>query len=453
MTDRPADSDPPVNWNRRLLALTGPIVVANLSVPLPGLVDTAVMGHQPEAAGLAAVGLGAMIFATLFFTFGFLRMSTVGLTAQADGAGDHRDIRAVLYRGGALALIIAAALLLAHQPLGRLAFGLTDAAPRVVELGLAYYDIRVWGAPAALLNMAILGWLFGLGHMRAPVVLQIVTNLINVALDFLFVFGFDWGIEGVAAATVIAEWSGTLLGIVIVARRLRPYGGIAPPPGALTDWAGMRRLLGVNRDIFIRTLCLLIAFAHFKFEGATLGTTTLAANIVLLTFLDISSYGLDAFANAAEILVGKAVGRRDASVFRKVVRLAHLWGFAIAGISAVVFYGFGAWIVGVLTNQPQVLAEADRFMVWAAILPLTAVWAFVIDGVFVGGTWSAALRNGMIAAIAVYFAAQWLLVPAYGNEGLWLALHIFLVARGVTLGIQYPGLVRRLEGQKAGVSR
>lgn len=453
MRERTIDGETPINWNRRLLALTGPIVVANLSVPLPGLVDTAVMGHLPEPAGLAAVGLGAMIFATLFFTFGFLRMSTVGLTAQADGAGNTRDVRAVLYRGGALALLIAAALLLAHQPLGRIAFGLTEAAPRVVELGLDYYGIRVWGAPAALLNMALLGWLFGLGHMRAPVILQVVTNLINVALDFLFVFGFDWGIEGVAAATVVAEWSGTLLGIAIVARRLRPYGGIAPPPGALSDLTGIRRLLGVNRDIFIRTLCLLIAFAHFKIEGATLGTTVLAANIVLLTFLDISSYGLDAFANAAEILVGKAVGRRDATIFRKVVRLAHLWGFAIAGISSVVFYVFGGWIVGLLTDQPPVLAHADSFLIWAAILPLTAVWAFVIDGVFVGATWSAALRNGMIAAIAVYFTAQWLLVPAYGNAGLWLALHIFLIARGITLGVQYPSLVRRLETQDAGISR
>ncbi|MDW3204516.1 MAG: MATE family efflux transporter [Alphaproteobacteria bacterium] len=453
MTERTVDSAPPVNWNRRLLALTGPIVVANLSVPLPGLVDTAVMGHQPEAAGLAAVGLGAMIFATLFFTFGFLRMSTVGLTAQADGAGNARDVRAVLYRGGALALIISAALLLAHQPLGRFAFGLTEAAPRVIELGLNYYDIRVWGAPAALLNMAILGWLFGLGHMRAPVVLQVVTNLVNVALDFLFVFGFDWGIEGVAAATVVAEWTGALLGLAIVARRLRPYGGLRPPPGALTDLKGMQRMLGVNRDIFIRTLCLLIAFAHFKFEGATLGTTVLAANIVLLTFLDISSYGLDAFANAAEILVGKAVGRRDAAAFRKVVRLAHLWGFAIAGISSVIFYVGGGWIVGLLTDQPEVLDQADTFLIWAAILPLTAVWAFVIDGIFIGATWSAALRNGMIAAIAVYFTLQWLLVPAYGNEGLWLALHIFLVARGMTLGVQYPRLVRRLDAQDAGISR
>lgn len=444
MNERTVQIPKPHNPHRRLLALAGPIVLANLSVPLPGIVDTAVMGHLPNPSGLAAVGLGAVVFSTLYFAFGFLRMSTVALTAQADGAGNRTELGAVIYRSAVVALILSSLMLLFRNVIGPGAFGLTEATAEVVELGLVYFDIRIWGAPAALLNMALVGWLFGLGDMRWPVLLQILTNGINVVLDLVFVFGFGWGIDGVAAATVIAEWSGTGLGLFLVLRLLIRNGGLKPPKGAILDPTGLRRLFGVNRDIFIRTLCLLIAFAHFKIAGAALGTEILAANIVLLIFLDLSAYGLDAFANAAEILIGKAIGQRDPGAFRQAVRASHIWGFATAGASTAVFLLFGDWVVAALTDLPSIRAVAGQYLVWAAFLPLTSVWAFLLDGVFIGATWSPALRNGMIASIALYFLSQWQLIPAYGNDGLWLAMHIFLLARGVTLAVQYPGLAKRI---------
>lgn len=456
MTASPSSlSETGTGWNRRLLALAGPIVLANLSVPLPGIVDTAVMGHLPEAAGLAAVGLGATVFATLYFTFSFLRMSSVGLTAQAEGAGDAAESRAVLYRGGTIALGLSAIMLVLQAPIGAAAFALVDAAPDVTALGLTYFDIRIWGAPAALLNLAILGWMFGLGSMRQPVTVQVVTNLLNVVLDFVFVFGLGWGIEGVAAATVVAEWAGLALGLIYARRILRRRGDPLGPEAAMFSGPGLKRMFGVNRDIFIRTLCLLIVFAHFKIAGTDFGTETLAANIVLLIFLDLSSYGLDAFANAAEILVGRAVGRRDPAMFRTVVRLAHLWSFAAAFAASALFFVFGGAIVAMLTGQPPVRAEAAVYLFWAALLPSTAVWAFVLDGVFIGATRSAALRNGMIAAVAVYFPLQFWLSGAHGNHGLWLALHIFLIARGVTLAVQYPALARSVQpaGEASGALR
>jgi MATE family multidrug resistance protein len=430
--------------NRRLLALSGPIVLANLSVPLPGMVDTAVMGHLPEASGLAAVGLGALIFSTLYFTFGFLRMSTVALTAQAEGANDPREIRAWLYRSVAIALVLSSFMLAFQGGIGTGAFELMDAEPDVVEKGLVYFDIRIWGAPAALLNMAIMGWLFGLGEMRWPVGLQIVTNMVNVVLDLVFVLGFGWGIDGVAAATVIAEWTGTALGVAIVMRELARRGAIKPPWSEVIEPASLKRLFGVNRDIFIRTLCLLIAFAHFKIVGTAFGTETLAANLILLIFLDLTSYGLDAFANAAEIMVGKAVGARDRARFKLVSRLAHAWSAGTAVLAMLLLMAAGPWIFGLFTDQESVRQAAEPYIFWAALLPVTSFWAFVLDGIFIGATRTAALRNGMIAAIALYFGAQWFLTEAWGNHGLWLAVHIFLLARGITLGIQYPALVRSL---------
>ncbi|MDF1750007.1 MAG: MATE family efflux transporter [Alphaproteobacteria bacterium] len=445
MIQTPAQSPDTTNWNRRLFALAGPIVLANLSVPLPGIVDTAVMGHLPDPSGLAAVGLGAMIFSTLYFTFSFLRMSTIGLTAQADGRGDAAEVRIVLYRGGLIAVALAVVMILFQAPIGRYAFQLTDATDTVQSLGLSYFNVRIWGAPAALLNLVVLGWMFGFGSMRLPVTIQIVTNLINVVLDFVFVFGFDWGIEGVALATVVGELVGAALGLYFIVRRLRHLGQrLLPDWVSVLEPTGLKRLFGVNRDLLIRTFCLLIAFAHFKIAGAELGTVTLAANLVLLIFLDISSYGLDAFANAAEILIGKAVGQGNRATFVTVTRLSLLWGGFVAIIAVFVFLLYGNAIVGIMTDQMPVREESSNFMLWAAFLPITAVWAFVLDGIFVGATRSAALRNGMVISIALYFISEWLLTQKFGNDGLWAALHIFLIARGLTLAIQVPALIRSI---------
>lgn len=441
-------------WNRRLLALAGPIVFANLSVPLPGIVDTAVMGHLPGASGLAAVGLGATLFGTLYFAFGFLRMGTVGLTAQAIGAEDRQEACAVLYRGLAIAVCLSAIMLFLQAPIGRGAFALMNPDPAVHALGLDYFNIRIWGAPAALMNYAILGWLFGWGDMRMPVLVEIATNLLNVVLDLLFVFKFGWGIDGVAAATVIAEWGGLSLGLAVCLTRVNRQGALRP---SRDTWnlSSIKRQFAVNRDIFIRTLCLLLAFAHFKVAGTAFGTEILAANIVLLVFLDLSSYGLDAFADAAGILVGQAVGRKDPSMFRQVVRLAHFWSGATAVAAAGVFFLARDAVIAVMTAQPEIQAIAHGYSPWAVFLPLAAFWAFVLDGIFIGATRSAALRNGMLAAFLCYVLAQWILRDLWQNDGLWMAIYIFMIARAASLMAQLPALYRSIQATagQAGASR
>lgn len=432
------------HWNREILRLAGPIVLANLSVPLLGITDTAVMGHQPDPNGLAAVALGAMIFSVLYFAFNFLRMSTTGLAAQASGAEDWDEFRALLLRAGGLAIAIGVLLFAFQGPLAGLAFWAIEGEAQVETLSQTYFQVRIWGAPAALLNFAFLGWFFGLGDMRLPVLLQLAINLMNVALSLFFVLGLDWGVEGVAAATAVSEWFGVALGLFLARRVLRQKGGIAAPLDRVFSGIAIWRLMAVNRDIFIRSACLLAAFAHFKATGAEIGTLTLAANAVLMIFLDICAYGLDALANAAEILVGKAVGRKDRTSFNAVVRQIFILSGLAALAITVIFFLSGGWIVGLITTQETVRATASPFIPWAALVPVVAVWCFILDGIFIGATRSAALRNGMLIATSCYFLGQYFLLEVFGNHGLWAALHIFMLARGLTLAAALPSLSRSI---------
>ena len=424
------------------MRLAGPIVLANLSVPLLGITDTAVMGHQPDPNGLAAVALGAMLFSILYFGFNFLRMSTTGLSAQASGAEDWVEFRALLPRAGALGILIGLLLFAFQTPIADLAFWAVEGEAAVEDLTRSYFEARIWGAPAALLNFALLGWFFGLGNMRDPVLLQIAINLVNVVLSVTFVFGFGWGVEGVAAATAVADWFGVGLGLFMAVRVLRQKGGIAAPLDRIFSAAAIWRLMAVNRDIFIRSACMIAAFAHFKAPGAEIGTLTLAANAVLLIFFDLCAYGLDAFANAAEILVGKAVGRKDRPSFNAVVWRIFLLSGGAALLMTLFFLAAGEWTVSLITSQEAVQATASDFVFWAAFVPIVAVWAFALDGIFIGATRSSALRNCMILATLSYFVAQHVLLEPFANHGLWTAMHIFLAARGITLAFALPALAR-----------
>lgn len=402
------------------------------------------MGHQPDPNGLAAVALGAMVFSVLYFAFNFLRMSTTGLSAQSTGAQDWEEFRTLLPRAGLLGVLIGSLLFAFQSPLADLAFWAVEGEAVVEAQTRAYLEVRIWGAPAALLNFALLGWFFGLGNMRNPVLLQIAINAVNIGLDILFVFGFDWGVEGVAAATAIAEWFGVCLGLAMALPVLSKKGGIISPLRKIFSPAAVWRLMAVNRDIFIRSACMIAAFAHFKATGAEIGTLTLAANAVLLIFFDLCAYGLDAFANAAEILVGKAVGRRDRGAFNAIVKRVFLLSGGAAAVITLFFIFTGNWIVALITAQPTVQTTAADFVLWAAFVPIVSVWCFALDGIFIGATRSAALRNGMILATSSYFAAQYFLLEAFGNHGLWAAMHVFLAMRGVTLAFALPSLSRSI---------
>ncbi len=429
------------NWNRRVWALAGPIVISNVTVPLLGAVDTAVVGHLPDPRYIGGVAIGALIFSFVYWGFGFLRMGTTGLTAQAWGADNPAEVRAMLARGLLLAVGIGVALLILRAPIGILSFRLLHASVAVEDQATAYYAIRIWGAPAALANYVLLGWFLGLQDARWPLLLQLVMNGLNIALDIVFVMGLAWGVEGVAGATVIAEYVAVGLGLVLASRRLAAMGG-GQAGARILDGPRIRRMIVVNRDIFIRTLCLIFAFAWFTDRSAVLGDSTLAANAVLMNLVTIAAYGLDGFAHAAEALVGGTVGRRDPAALAAAVRAAMLWAGLVSLATAAVFALAGGTMIDVMTGLPEIRALARDFLPWVAVAPVVAVWCFLYDGIFLGATRTRELRNAMLMSMTGYLAAAWLFLPVWGNHGLWAALLLFFVLRGLTLAAYYPGVAR-----------
>jgi MATE family multidrug resistance protein len=436
----------------RVWRLAGPIMIANLSTPLLGAVDTAVVGHLPDPAYIGGVALGSMIFSFLFWGFGFLRMGTTGFSAQAFGSGDATELRATLARPLLLALGLGVVLILLRAPIEGAALSLVEASAEVEGLAAAYTGIRIWSAPAALVNYALLGWLLGTQRARAALALQVALNGINIVLDLIFVVGLGWGVEGVAAASVLAEVLAALGGLVLVRRAL------GATEGAWT-WARIVRrdrliaLMRVNADILVRTLALVAAFAYFTARGAAMGDVTLAANAILMQLQTFMAYGLDGFSHAAEILAGGALGARDRTAFRQAVRVSGAWALAMALALAVLLWVFGPFLVGLFTNLGEVQAAAVDYLPWLVASPIVSVWGFLLDGIFIGTTRTAEMRNGMIVSLAAFLLGCWLLIPALGNHGLWLALMVFMTARGLTLGLCYPRLERSVAGAPASVKR
>jgi MATE family multidrug resistance protein len=429
----------------RVWRLAGPIMIANLSTPLLGAVDTAVVGHLPEPTYIGGVALGSMIFSFLFWGFGFLRMGTTGFAAQAFGSGDGMELRATLARPLLLALGLGVVLILLRTPIEWAALTLVEASEEVEGLAAAYTAIRIWSAPAALVNYALLGWLLGTQRARAALGLQIALNGINIVLDLIFVVGFGWGVEGVAAASVLAEVLAAIGGLILVRRAL------GASEGAWT-WARIVRrdrliaLMKVNADILIRTLALVTAFAYFTARGAAMGDVTLAANAILMQLQTFMAYGLDGFSHAAEILAGGALGARDRKAFRQAVRVSGAWALAMALLLAVLLWLLGPFLVGLFTNLGEVRAAAVDYLPWLVVSPIISVWGFLLDGIFIGTTRTAEMRNGMMISLATFLLGCWLLIPALGNHGLWLALMIFMIARALTLGLFYPRLERSVTG-------
>jgi MATE family multidrug resistance protein len=426
--------------HQRLWRIAGPIILSNVSVPLLGAVDTAVIGHLANPAYLGGVAIGAMIFNFLYWGFGFLRMGTTGFVAQAAGANDAAELRAILGRALLLAAAIALVLIAAQGPIGRLALGLTDGSAQVEASAASFFAIRIWSAPATLGNYVLLGWLLGMQRAKAALVLQLVMNTANVLLDVWFVIGLGWGVPGVAAGTALAEYVAAAVGLWMILRALPGHAGWEGR--RILDRARLLALLRVNRDIFIRTLCLIFAFAWFTQAGARLGDVTLAANAVLLNFQSIMAFALDGFAFAAEALVGGAIGARDRAAFQAAVRAAGLFSLVFAALFAAAYAAFGRWIVDLLTDIAAVRAVAYDYLPWLIASPLVSVWSFLLDGIYIGATRTVEMRNGMIIALACYLGAAAVLVPRFGNHGLWLAFTVLMAARAVPLALWYPRLLR-----------
>ncbi|GGH32706.1 multidrug resistance protein, MATE family [Cribrihabitans marinus] len=424
--------------HRRVLNIALPIVLSNATVPILGAVDTGVVGQLGEAAPIGAVGIGAVILATVYWVFSFLRMGTTGLAAQARGAGDTRETGALLMRGLILAGVAGGLLIAAQVVLFWGAFALAPASEEVETLALAYLEIRIWGAPATIALFAVTGWLIAIERTRGVFVLQLWMNGLNILLDLWFVLGLGWGVEGVAIATLCAEWSGLALGLWLCRSA---FGG-----DQWRDWARVfdpvriRRMVQVNADIMIRSVLLTLSFTTFLFIGADLGDVTLAANQVLVQFLEITAFALDGFAFSAEALVGGAVGAGRRSYLRRAAIVASQWGLGGALVLGALFYAAGPWLIDLMAKAPEVQAAARLYLPWLAIAPLLGVASWMLDGIFIGATWTRDMRQAMILSVAVYVAALAVLVPFYGNHGLWAALMVLNVTRGLTLWLRYPRL-------------
>jgi len=429
--------------HRNVWMIAAPLMVSNVSVPLLGIVDTAVVGQLPGAQNIGAVGIGALVISLIYWIFGFLRMGTGGLTAQALGAHQQTEVRAVFGRAVIVACAIGLAIVVLQWPLTMAALTIIKPSANVRDLAETYVTIRIWGAPAALANFAVLGWLLGLRKTRSVLWLQLYMNGTNIILDVLFVLQFGWGVEGVAIATLIAEVSAMGVGFAIVRHHARHLGGEWDFQ-RVVDWPRIRTLMSLNRDLFIRTLCLEAAFVGFTSVGARMGDNVLAANLVLLQFLSFVSYALDGFADAANTLVGASVGARDRARFWQSVRITTLWAAVFSLGFTLIYWATGSAIIALITVDPTVRATAENYLVYIVVLPIVAIWGFELDGVFIGATRGTDLRNAMLISTIAYGLALWFLVPVYGNSGLWISLLLLFVLRAATLVVRLPAIDRSL---------
>ncbi|RIV88701.1 MATE family efflux transporter [Aurantiacibacter xanthus] len=421
-------------------------MIGQASVPLVGIVDTAVIGRTGDAAALAGVALGATLIGLVFWSFGFLRMGMTGLTSQAQGAGQRHEVEALLLRGIAIGLALGVAIFALQVPLSRGALALMSGGETVSAEAAAYMHGRFMGAPAALTVYAITGWLFGLGRTRDALALQLVMNAANTAFDLWFVIGLGWGAFGVGVGTALAELVAVITGLVLVGRdgAGTVIGFVRRATRAqVLDPARLKLLFAVNRDIMIRTVALLLLFVWFANAGARLGAAALAANHVLLQFITVAACVLDAFAFTAEARVGHAVGGRSRAEFTRAIRLSGELSLLAGALLSALFLLAGGPVIDFLTTDPQVREIAHRFLPFAAILPLIGMPSWMLDGVFVGATQGRAMRNAAVLATLSYIALD-LALRSEGQFGLWIAFSASYVLRAGALGVQLPRLVRTI---------
>jgi MATE family multidrug resistance protein len=420
-----------------------PIILANVTVPLLGAVDTAVVGHLPEPYYIGAVAIGAMLFNYIYHLFNCLRMGTTGPTAQARGAGDHAEVRAMIGRALLLAGVIGGVIVLLQLPILAFAFWVIDASAEVKHYAREYFLIRVWSMPAVLGMYAIFGWLYGLRDVKTPLWLQVIVNVLNIVLALIFVFVMHWGVPGVAAASLIAEISGLLLGLVAVRRKLREL----PDDGRrarILDPQKFKRMLTINSDIVLRTVCVVSVLGFFMAKSAELGDVQLAANQVLHHFLMFTSFALDGVAHAAETILGESVGRRDREAFVHDRRLVFLWSGVVGIINIAIYALAGHALIALMTNILEVRAAAAQFLWWPTLMPLVSVWAYSYDGVYLAATRTRIMRNTMVGAFMIFLTLLHVLLPVLGNHALWLAVGGFLAGRGLLLHLAYPHMMKSL---------
>lgn len=422
--------------DRDIWRIAAPMILSNVSVPLLGMVDTGVTGHLDSPSYLGAVAIGSTVFGFLYTGMNFLRMGTTGITAQSFGAEDNDGLRVSLGQALIVSLLIALGLIAGQGLVGGFAMGLFGAEADVESFALVYFSIRIWSAPGTLANFVLIGWFLGLQNARVPLIMFLVINLSNILLDLLFVIALGMTVDGVALASVIAEYMGLVVGLGFAATALRKRSGNWPF-ARLFNLRAYAAFFSVNAHLFIRTMALMFTFAFVTAQGARLGGLVLAANAVLMNLQNLTAFGLDGIAHAAEALVGKAVGQKRKGALERAVKLSLKWSLYFAVGFCAAYALFGPSLIRLLTNLPEVRETALQYLPWLIVSPLVSVWSFLYDGVFVGATRARAMRDIMVASTLLVFLPAWYLLQDLGNHGLWLAFTLFMASRGLGMHISY----------------
>jgi MATE family multidrug resistance protein len=426
--------------NRDVWRIAAPMILSNISVPLLGMVDTGVTGHLDSPTYLGAVAIGSTIFGFLYTGMNFLRMGTTGIAAQRFGANDNDGLRVALGQAIIVAVLIGLVLLALQFPVGEWAIPLFGAEIDVEKSALVYFSIRIWSAPGTLANYVLIGWFLGLQNARVPLLIFLTINITNIVLDLVFVIGLGMQVDGVALASVIAEYSGLLVGLGFAVHALRNRAGHWSL-ARLFNVRAYSAFFAVNAHLFVRTMALMFTFAFVTAQGARLGGVVLAANAVLMNLQMLTAFALDGFAHAAEALVGKAVGQRNRAALEQSVRLALKWSLKFAGGFCLFYIVAGPLLIRMLTDLSEVRETAMRFLPWLVLSPLVSVWSFLYDGVYVGATRAREMRNIMVFSTLGIFLPAWFLLQSYGNHGLWLAFTLFMASRGIGMHIGYHRIV------------
>lgn len=429
--------------HRAYLTLAIPLTISTMTTPLLGAVDTAVVGQLPAPAYIGGVAVGTLIFNTLYWLFGFLRVSTSAFAAQANGARNPDKGVLALFRPFLLALTVGILFISLQWPIEHAALLVISPDADVSRFAIEYFRIRIWGAPFTLMNYVILGWLMGMAKIKQALCLQILTNVLNMILAVLFVHVLSFDVQGVATATLIAEVSAFILGAFII-WKASPFEWKLPSIQSLLDTQSMKRMFNVNKDLFIRTICLLIVINMFTAKGASFGTEFLAANAVLFQIHYIMAYLFDGFANASSILVGKSIGSNDKDLYKKTLTLSRQWSLITAFIIASLYTIFQEPIIGLFTSLPSVIEISLQYGPWLIVYPFAACFGLVLYGVFTGATEIAPVRNSMIYATILYVIIQLIITPIWHNHGLWLAFVIYTIGRSVFLVMYTPKLNKKL---------
>jgi multidrug resistance protein, MATE family len=418
--------------NRQILHLALPMMLSNITTPLLGLVDTAILGHLDSPKILAGVALGSMVITMIGWTFGFLRMGTSGKVAQAYGANDQDEIVKLLIQSSLIAVFLSALLLLFRAQISEMAFYFTQSQDTIKPIANEYFSIRVWALPATFLNSVLLGWFLGVQYAKAPLILLVSINLINIFLDFVFIIGLDMGAVGAAWASLISEYSGLMIGFVLLRKNIFRFVTHFKVPDF--PLRGIKQLLSINSDILIRTLSLQLVFYIFTIQGTQFGSVVFAANAVLMNFLLVVSNALDGVAHATEALIGEAVGKKSPKQFQNVVKSTFCWTAIFAVLLTLIFYLFGSQIIHLLTDIESVRKQADTFLVYMVLLPIIGTWSYWLDGLFIGANQSKMMRNTMLAAALFGFLPLWWWLLPMLNHGLWIAFLGFMLARAILMG-------------------